>query len=181
MAGLGIVLAMLVSTAILIPIFLLRQWLFTRPGEWWYFGVSFVVGFLVYLVLFFIGGSYNDTGFQVLIASGFGALVSLFGALWHKIGIGYPRTEPRSSAIAIHPEPDETVHMANDGFSKGWLLAILGLLIAQAVFVKIITSEDAPRTETEGANTPLVDEQGRNIILVGEVELRTPDKVRHMT
>jgi hypothetical protein len=181
MAGLGIVLAMLVSTAILIPIFVLRQLLSTRPGEWWYFGVSFVVGFLVFLVLFSIGGGNNDAGFNILIASGFGALMSMFGVLWHKIGIGYPRTEPRSSAVALHPEPDETVHTANDGFSKGWLLAILGILIAQAVFVMIITNEDAPRTEMEGANTPLIDEQGRNIILVGEVELRTPDKVRHMT
>jgi len=99
-AGLGVVLAMLVSTAILIPTFLLRERLSTRPGEWWYFGISFAVGFLVLLALFSSGGGSRDTGFQIMIASAFGALMSVFGALWHKSGIGFLDTVPRSSAVA---------------------------------------------------------------------------------
>ena len=100
MAGLGLVLAMLVSTAILIPTFLLRERLSTRPGEWWYFGISFVVGFLVVLALFGTGARSNDMGVQIIFASMVGALMTMFGALWHKSGIGYPRTEPRSSLVA---------------------------------------------------------------------------------
>ena len=71
--------------------------------------------------------------------------------------------------------------MADNGFSQGWLVAVLVLLVAQAAFIKIITNENAPQTVTEGANSPVIDEQGRNIIFVGEVELRIPDEVRHLT
>jgi hypothetical protein len=99
-AGLGVVLAMLVSTAILIPAFLLRERLSTRPSEWWYFGVSFLVGFLVMLALLAPSSRSNDIGFLILSASWIGWLMGVFGALWHKSGIGYPRTEARSSAVA---------------------------------------------------------------------------------
>jgi len=91
---------MLVSTAILIPTFLLRVRLSTRPGDWWYFGFSFVVGFLVALALFAPGARSNDTGLLIMSASWIGALMSMFGALWNKSGIGYLRKEPRSSAVA---------------------------------------------------------------------------------
>ena len=80
-----------------------------------------------------------------------------------------------------HTEPDGAVHVANNGFSKGWLLAILVILIAQAAFIKIITTEDAPQTEMEGTNSPAYDEQGRYIIFVGGVELRVPDEVLDWT
>ena len=91
---------MLVSTAILIPIFLFRVRLSTRPSEWWYFGISFLVGFLVALALFTPGGHSNEKGFLFLSASWVGALMSMFGALWHKSGIGYPKTESRASTVA---------------------------------------------------------------------------------
>ena len=100
MAAGGLVFAMLVSTAILIPTFLLRARLSIRPGEWWYFGISFVVGFLVALALFASGARSNDTGLVIIFTSWVGLLMSMFGALWHKSGIGYPRTEPRSSVVA---------------------------------------------------------------------------------
>ncbi len=80
-----------------------------------------------------------------------------------------------------HAESNGAVHVANNGFSKGWLLTILVLLIAQAAFIKIITTENAPQTEMEGANTPVFDEQGRFIIFVGEVEVRIPDEVLDWT
>ena len=99
-AASGLVLAMLVSTAILIPTFLLRVRFSTRPSEWWYFGISFLVGFLVALALFAPGSHSNDKGFLIMSASWVGALMSMFGALWHKSGIGYPRTERRSWAVA---------------------------------------------------------------------------------
>jgi hypothetical protein len=73
------------------------------------------------------------------------------------------------------------VHVANNGFSKGWILAIVAILIAQAAFIRIITTENAPQIEIEGANAPVYDEQNRYIIFVGEVEMRIPDEVLDWT
>ena len=99
-AASGLVLAMLVSTTILIPTFLFRASVATRPSEWWYAGISFLVGFLVSLAIFAPGSRSNEMGFLIVIASLIGVLMSMFGALWHKSGVGYERTEPRSSSIA---------------------------------------------------------------------------------
>ena len=99
-AASGLVLAMLVSTAILIPTFLLRARSSTRPGEWWYFGISFLVGFLVSLAIYAPGSQSNDTLFLIVIASWIGVLMSMFGALWHRSGVGYAKAEPRSSLVA---------------------------------------------------------------------------------
>lgn len=71
--------------------------------------------------------------------------------------------------------------MADHGFSKGWLLAIVVLLIAQAIFIKKIATDEAPQTEMDDGYTPVYDEQGRYIIFVGEVELRIPDEVLDWT
>lgn len=96
----GIVAVILVSTAILVPTFLLRVRLSTRPGQWWYFGVSFLTGFLVTLALYAPDFHGNEVGFTFMLAAWLGVLMSIFGSLWHKSGIDCPRTEPRSSAIA---------------------------------------------------------------------------------
>ncbi len=67
--------------------------------------------------------------------------------------------------------------MADKGFSKGWLIAVLALLIAQAAAIKIMTAERASLSDLEAGSTPIYDEQGRYIIVVGDVELRVPDDV----
>ena len=62
--------------------------------------------------------------------------------------------------------------MADNRLSKGWLLAILILLIAQVAFIKIITSENAPIAEP----LPSVefDDQGRAITMLGDIQLHIP-------
>ena len=44
-----------------------------------------------------------------------------------------------------------------------------------------LSSLDNGEAGVDETNTPVTDEQGRNIIFVGEVELRIPDEVRHLT
>ena len=63
--------------------------------------------------------------------------------------------------------------MSNNGFSKGWFLTILFLVIAQAAFVRIISSEKPPRIES----LPRVelDPQGRAITFVGDIQLHVPE------
>lgn len=71
-----------------------------------------------------------------------------------------------------HAEPKEAVYVADNGLSKGWLLAIVGLVIAQVAFIKLLVGKPAP-VSVPAASIEL-DENGRAITMLGDIELHVP-------
>ena len=72
-----------------------------------------------------------------------------------------------------HAKQDGAVHVVDNGFSKGWLLAILVLLVAQVAFIKLITRENA--TITAPLPSAELDDQGRAIVFLGDLQLHVPE------
>jgi len=70
-----------------------------------------------------------------------------------------------------HRKPDGAVHLVKNRLSKGWLLAVLVILLAQAAFIKIITTEKVPAPLPSAE----LDDQGRAIIFLGDLKLHIPE------
>ena len=99
-AATGVVILILVSTAVLIPVYLFRVRLSTRPGLGWYTAISFLIGFLVTLSVYPPNDHHNELGTIFTTATLVGAFMGLFGALWWKSGIDCSEIQSGWSAIA---------------------------------------------------------------------------------